>query len=286
MPGAGAHLRSIGGIALAAAGIFGVAGSAGASQSDAGNTGVIAPTGNSGSGVTPKSLSAIKSAAKTAIGRRLKALDDAMAEVESAVGLGSNQAVLVSYLKTDVAPLQSLEGKIQSDTSIKQASQDFASIFKNYRVYVLQLPAATVADEADRATVTSIPNLSKAASEAESLENASNQAELQPLIADLNTQISAAGSSTDGLATRVLAFTPAQWNANHNVLADSKSEARTSFTALQKGRSDVAQILTDLKHGIRSQLNPTGNGSTTGLQPGSSLRGGLRSLRGVTTTTP
>ena len=42
---------------------------------------------------------------------------------------------------------------------------------------------------------------------------AANQAELQPLIDDLNSQISTATTATNGLGATVLAFTPAQWNA-------------------------------------------------------------------------
>ena len=45
----------------------------------------------------------------------------------------------------------------------------------------------------------------------------------------------------------MLAYTPAQWNANHGLLGASKSSEQTAQGALQKGRSDVSQIRQILK---------------------------------------
>ena len=77
--------------------------------------------------------------------------------------------------------------------------------------------------------------------------NPGNQAQLQPLIDDLNSQIGTATNATNGLASTVLAFTPAQLNANHELLAASRSSAQAAVGALQKGRSDVSQIVQDLR---------------------------------------
>ena len=74
--------------------------------------------------------------------------------------------------------------------------------------------------------------------------NPTDQVELQPLINDLNGQIAAATNATNGLAGNVLAFTPAQWNANHDLLSSSKSSQQSAHTALTQGRSDVRQIAT------------------------------------------
>ena len=45
--------------------------------------------------------------------------------------------------------------------------------------------------------------------------NPSNSATLQPLINDLNAQIQSATNGTANVASTVLGYTPAQWNANH-----------------------------------------------------------------------
>ncbi len=64
------------------------------------------------------------------------------AKVNAAKGLGASQATLVSYLGTDIAPLQQLNQTIQGDSTLQQAAHDFGTIFSDYRVYRLVLPAA------------------------------------------------------------------------------------------------------------------------------------------------
>ena len=87
-----------------------------------------------------------------------------------------------------------------------------------------------------------------------------NQATVQPLINDLNSQITTATNATNGLAGTVVAFTPAQWNANTALLNASISSAQTAKAALQKGRSDLRQIVQDLKAGRAAD----GSTTTTG----------------------
>ena len=89
-----------------------------------------------------------------------------------------------------------------------------------------------------------------------------NQAQLQPLLDDLNSQIGAATNATNGLAATVLAFTPAQWNANQNLLAAARSSAQSAGGALKQGRSDVEGIVQDLKGAAASGLH-AGAASTT-----------------------
>jgi len=103
-------------------------------------------------------------------------------------------------------------------------------------------PAGRIAGDADRATATVLPALTSAAAKAQQHVNARNQASLQPLIDDLKAHIATASSATNGLAATVLAFTPAQWNANHGVLSGARTADQQADAALQKGRADVRSI--------------------------------------------
>jgi hypothetical protein len=170
----------------------------------------------------------------------------AIAKVNGAREIGAGQEILVSYLGTDRSPLQQLNQKIQGDTAVAQAAQDSRSIFNGYRVYLLVLPASRIAADADRAT-TAIPNLTSYAAKAQSHVTPGNRTQLQPLVDDLDNQIAGATNATHGLAATVLAFTPAQWNADSELLAASRSSAQAAIGALEKGRSDVRQIVLDLK---------------------------------------
>lgn len=258
--------------AVAVAGLGVATAGAGAAMS----SGPTAATGNSGESAVPATLEGIKARASTDVTERVDALDAAVAQADAAKGLGSGQAALVAYLGADVTPLQQLDQKIQGDTSVKMAAQDFCDIFTDYRVYVLVLPAAHLAGDADRATATAIPALQATSTKAQGLVNPQNQAQLQPLIDDLNSQITAASNATNGLTATVLAFTPAQWNADHAVLSPSKTADQTTDAALQKGRGDVQQI----RQVLRASATPAA--AATGSVP----RGaGLHGRAGSTTTT-
>jgi hypothetical protein len=217
----------------------------------AGAAGTTASGASSGANAsaTPATLPGIQAKAATDITQRVNALNAAIAKVHAATGLGSGQATLASYLGADIAPLQQLNTKIQGDTTLQQARADFGTIFSGYRVYLLVLPVARLAGDADRTTTTVLPKLTAAASRAQAHENANNQAQLQPLIADLNAQISAAGAATNGLAATVLGYTPAEWNGNHELLTPARTADQTADAAIKKGRQDVVQIVQVLRPG-------------------------------------
>jgi multidrug resistance efflux pump len=80
---------------------------------------------------------------------------------------------------------------------------------------------------------------------------------LQPLIDDLNAQISTASNATSGLADAVLADTPAQWNANHGVLSSPRSSLQSASAAVKKARTDLQQIRADLKGARPPATTPT-----------------------------
>jgi hypothetical protein len=257
------HLIRVGALAVASATALGTAaGVAGAATTS------TAGTSNGGqSTAAPADLSGLKAKAAQDVNKRVDALNSVIDKVDAAKGLGSGQATLVAYLGTDIAPLQQLNAKIQGDPTYKQTLADFRDIFSNFRVYVLVLPAAVVAGDSFRATTTVIPNLTSASTKAQARVNDHNRGVLQPLINDLNSQITTATSANNGLAATVLAFTPAQWNANHDVLSPAKDHNQSSDTAIQKGRSDVQDIVQLLR------------GSTNGANNGAAY------VNGTTTTT-
>jgi hypothetical protein len=249
------RLIRLGAVALASGATLGtVAGTAGAATTPG-------SSGNSGPSGVPTTLAGIKARAATDTTDRVNSLKGAIAKVNAAKGLGSSQGTLVSYLGTDISSLQQLNQTIQGDTTVQQAAQDFGTIFSDYRVYVLVLPAARIAAITDDATTTAIPRITADAAKAQAHVTPGNQAELQPLIADLNNQIGTATNAVNGLAATVLAFTPAQWNANQDLLAAAKTSLQAAAGARDKARSDLQQIVQDLK-GTASAGPDAGAGST------------------------
>lgn len=246
----------LGAVAAASAAGLGLAGGvAGA----AGSTG----SGTNAGAATPATLSGIQAKAAAAITQRVNSLNSAIAKVNAAAGLGSGQATLASYLAADIAPLQQLNTKIQGDTTVQQARQDTSTIYSGYRVYLLVLPAARIAGDADRTSSTVVPRLTTAASKAQAHENAQNQAQLQPLISDLNAQISAATNATSGLAGTVLGYTAAMWNGNHELLSPARTDDQTANAAVKQGRQDVVQIAQILRPGRAGHAKAGATAPTT-----------------------
>ena len=256
------HLTRLGALALASAATLGAAGVAGATTP--GSSGTTGSSGSSGSNDVPSTLAGIKAKANTDITDRVNSLGSAIDKVKGAQGLGSGQSTLEAYLGTDITPLQQLDTTIQGDTSVQQAAKDFRTIFTNFRVYKLVLPAAHIVGDAFRVTTTSVPNLQSASTKAQQYVNPGNQGVLQPLIDDLNGQISAATNATNGLAATVLAYTPQQWNANNNLLVPSKQSDAQADAAVAKGRQDVKEIRAIVKNHVQGSPNsPSAADSTT-----------------------
>jgi hypothetical protein len=195
----------------------------------------------------PPTLAGMKSLAHDDIVKRVNLLNAAAKRVATLKGLGAGRNALETYLGQDVTPLQQLDSKIQSDGSVQQATADYETMFTNFRVYRLVLPAARVATIASRVTNAAVPALQAAASKVQQHSKAADQATVNPLLANLNSQISTATTATNGLATTVLGYTPAQFNSDYTLLTGPQTSAKNAAVAVRQGHKDVQQIRHILK---------------------------------------
>jgi hypothetical protein len=193
------------------------------------------------------SLSAIQAKARADITLRVNDLNAAIAKVNAAKHLGSGAPSLDTYLQRDIAPLQALETKIDGDTSVTQAEQDDSSIFIDFRVLALVLPAARQAADADAITNGAVPTLTTDSGKAQSHVNGTNEATLQPMINTLNSDISGATNAASGVAGTVMSYVPSQWNANHGLLTATKDQLSTANTDVKNAISELRQIRQYLK---------------------------------------
>ncbi|HEY8729014.1 MAG TPA: hypothetical protein VIL94_05490, partial [Acidothermaceae bacterium] len=74
-----------------------------------------------------------------------------------------------------------------------------------------------------------------------------NTPEVQAAMADLATQITAIGAATSGLSATVLAFTPAQYDANHALLSPARASLATSRNDVKTARADITTVTKALK---------------------------------------
>jgi hypothetical protein len=196
-----------------------------------------------------ESLATIQSQAAAAITARVNDLNAAVGKVHADAKLGSGAPALVTYLQKDIPGLQQLGQKVAGDSTASDAKTDAATIFTDYRVLALVIPAARLAAASDQIGGNAVPQLIAASTRGASYENSANQATLAPLLADLNSQIASATTSVSGVATTVLGYTPAQWSANQNLVAASKSSVDSARAAVKKAVSDLQQIRTAVKAG-------------------------------------
>jgi hypothetical protein len=190
----------------------------------------------------PATLTGLKNLAHTEITHRVASLTTAVNRAKTAKGLGAGRGPLESYLGQDIGPLQQLDTKIQNDGTLEQATADDGTIFTDFRVYRLVLPAAHVAATASRVADTAVPGFQAVVARAERHSTSTNRSTLSPLVDNLKSQIATASNATNGLAGTVLGDTPAQWNANNSLLAPAQASIAQAVGATKQGRKDVRQL--------------------------------------------
>jgi hypothetical protein len=191
---------------------------------------------------TPPSLSTVQANAAAAITLRVNDLNAAISKAEAAKDLGSESSTLVADLQADIAPLQALGQQIAGDTTVASAQAAAATIFTNFRVLALVLPAARQAGLSVTEVNGPMATLTADLAKVNPHLNPSNEPTLDPLIADANAQLNAASSAASGIPTEVLGYTPADWNANHDILSASHGAVQSAANDLKAARADLKQI--------------------------------------------
>jgi hypothetical protein len=189
-------------------------------------------------------LAQVQAAAATDIANRVTALKTAVAKVQAATDLGGDQATLVSNLQRNITGLDQLGTSIAGATNLQAAETGYKQMFTNFRIYALVIPATRLAAADDRLLNTTGPALTKRAARLAAKEASASQ----PLLADLSTQVTAANTALAGQPVALIAFTPAEWNANHQLLAASRADTKTAIADLRKARADAKQAAVAARH--------------------------------------
>jgi hypothetical protein len=225
-------------------------GAVGAAAALAG-TGMIAPAASAAS--TPgDTLAAIKAAAAAAVSVRESALQAAVTDVSLNPFLtGADRATILSVLTGDEPALDDLGAQIQADTTVSQARAGYQMIFSTYRVFALRLPQARFAESSDDLTGTLVPRLSDAEARLQILlagpDSGQDTPTVQAEMADLAHQLQLVSVNTAGVPASVLAITPAQWDANPQILEPYRTELQVARAAAHQADSDVAAVVKALE---------------------------------------
>jgi hypothetical protein len=208
-----------------------------------------ASNGNTGANT---SLSTVKAKASTAISTRLSSLGSAVSTVNANKWLtSSDKAAALAILNNDTTGLTALRTKVQADTTVSTAVSDYRTIFTGYRVYVLALPQIRLAAASDHLSTGVLPRLTKAQSRLESLlsgkDRSKDTSTVQAAMSDLAKRIQAIGQGTNGLSATLLAYTPAQYDANTSLLVPARTSLKTARGDAKTARQDIATVIKALR---------------------------------------
>jgi len=163
-----------------------------------------------------------------------------------------HQAALVADIDQTAARLGDLATLIKADTDLATLKDHCRSIFEDNRVFALVLPRVRLVAGADTATDAGAKLRDVAAKLADAIAKAQaagqdvRQAKLD--LDMMKAHIASGVESAGTVPGAVLGLTPADWNANHEVLTPARQSLRSA-------RADL-KVARDLGLKIRNELRP------------------------------
>ncbi|HET9657289.1 MAG TPA: hypothetical protein VFP72_18195 [Kineosporiaceae bacterium] len=202
------------------------------------------PAPGTGPAAVQKQAAAEIAARQTAITARLNQLSTGGNLSTGDKGLtAADRQALITILTGDRSGLGTLGAKIAADTDLATARADRQKIFTGYRVFALAMPQVRLVRAADALTTEALPRLADAQARLQAaLEKAGRSDQAAAQLADLGKQLDTLRSATSGLSAKLLAFTPAQYDADHDLLAPSRQSLLSAREALRQARADLVAL--------------------------------------------
>jgi hypothetical protein len=210
------------------------------------------PTATS-SDSTGRDIETVRARCLAAIDVRLPALSAAETAVTGNRHLtDDHQAALTSNIDETTGRLHTLAEAIRADTDLATLRDHCRSIFEDNRVFALVLPRARLVVGADTATDAAAKLRDVAGKLADAIDRAEaagqNVAQAKLDLDAMKAQIASGAAAAGTVAGAVLGLTPADWNANHDVLTPARQ-------SLREARADL-RVARDLAVKIRNELKP------------------------------
>jgi hypothetical protein len=201
---------------------------------------------------TRPGLEALRTRCLAAIDVRLPALAAAKADVAGNQHLtADHKAALTSDIDETTARLQTLAAEIKADADLATLRDHCHSIFQDNRVFALVLPRSRLVVGADTATAAGdklsdiAGKLADAIAKAEAAGRDVTQAKAD--LDAMKAQIASATAAAGSVPGAVLGLTPADWNANHDVLTPARQQLRAARTDLRVARDLAVKIRNELR---------------------------------------
>jgi hypothetical protein len=203
-------------------------------------------------GVLRESTDAVRARCLAAIDVRLPALSAAGAAVTANQHItDDHQAALTSDIDETAARLRTLTDAIKTDADLAALRDHCRSIFEDNRVFALVLPRTRLVVGADTATDAGAKLREVAAKLAGAIDRAEaagqdvTQAKVD--LEAMKAQTASGGAAAGTVPGAVLGLTPADWNADHEVLTPARQSLRVARADLKVARDLAVKIRNELK---------------------------------------
>ncbi len=245
-------LAAIGAVAIAAT-VAGVAYAAASAPVAGGPAGAGVCAAQAAAARSSGTAAALRAFANCEIDRRMTTLGQLSSALGASKGLtASDRAALASKIATDSSGLASLKTAIDGESSIAALRLQVVAIVARYRVYLLLGPQVRLTIAADDVLALK-PDFDRvsttlAARVAQASANGRDVSAAQADLGAMNSAVSAAVTLAAPLSARLLALTPAEFNAGtaSPVLQSVRAallEARDDLVAASR---DGRKVLADL----------------------------------------
>ena len=171
----------------------------------------------------------------------------------SATLTDAHEVALDAVLASTSAGLRALRAEIDGDTTVEAVREDLRRIDADFRVYVLVARQVALVRAADTVVATAAgfattaDRLEAAIARAEA--NKKNVRDARRHLATVRASADGAEAAVAGVATAVLALTPAAWNAGDAapVLRKAGESVRDARVALRRAGAAARALLADLR---------------------------------------
>jgi hypothetical protein len=186
------------------------------------------------------------------IDRRIVALDLRQRELIGAEHLtDAHRAALNANIDQTRAGLRTLRAQIANETDPAALKTECDSIWTGYRVFVLVLPRTRLVTVADR-EVFAAGRLTDAATKLQQAVDAAKAAgqdvaQAQTDLDAMKAKTASGQTTAAGVPDSILDLTPADWNANHDVLKPARTSDKAAHDDLKAAGQLAHHVVTDLK---------------------------------------
>jgi len=201
---------------------------------------------------TTRDLTAVRHRCESKIDVRLVELTKLDGRVAIAKNLTDGHRQAMTDINSHArAGLTDLRAKIDQDDDPAVLKQDCQSIVVDYRIFALRAPQEklVIASDAETSAVTKLEALEPTLQSA--IDKAKAQGEdvtgAQQAFDDLKAKVADAAQQDDKVSDTVLGYTPADYDANHDVLVPARTAVKAVAGDLHAARRDAKAIADDLR---------------------------------------